>query len=255
MLGPTLGNYEGEARGMTLSIRYVSSEVPDDVYYYSAAVRRVFRNSQASRGGTMKGGVDFDSWWGFNGKPNVWTFRVLADKEILAVVHSSKYADRSVWCAPRDGQHGVLAALPCVPWEKRRVWVVEGTPPGNSGQYDYAKRLLYIDQDFFGVVVSEMYDQQGELRKTAVNCLLYTSAPYAGYPAHPVAGGKYHYEDAWPFVPNGVMVDLQAGQVATVEAPPSAPTSSEWRQDWYFNEPVPSNTPEIQSLSYFMRIR
>ena len=104
-------------------------------------------------------GTDFDvdSYWGFNAKISYWTFRLLAQKEILAVVHSGKYGDASAWCAPRDGTHGIVAALPCVLWEKRKVWVVEGTPTGYTSPYAYSKRIFYIDQDFYGQLLQEMY--------------------------------------------------------------------------------------------------
>ena len=81
--------------------------------------------------------MDPDSFWGFRGKMHHWTFKVLAEKDILAVVHSGKYGDRSAWCAPRDGTHGIVAALPCVLWEKRRVWVLEATPSHFPGTYAY----------------------------------------------------------------------------------------------------------------------
>jgi len=91
------------------------------------------------------------------------------------------------------------------------VWVIEGIPTSYREPYAYSKRVLYIDQDFFGLVVTKMYNQRGELWKAAVACLVYTTKPYEGYPTNPVEGGKYNYKDAWPFVPNGVIVDLQAG--------------------------------------------
>ena len=59
--------------------------------------------------------IDPDSFFGFSGKISNWTFRIIAEKDILVVVHSGKYGDPSQWCAPRDGQHGILAALPCAP--------------------------------------------------------------------------------------------------------------------------------------------
>ena len=137
-----------------------------------------------------------------NSKLSQWTFKVLAEKEILAVVHSGKHADPAAWCAPRDAQHGLLAGLPCVNWEKRRVWVIEATPTGFEVPYAYSKRVLYIDQDFYGVLVSDLYDQQGEFWKGYVNSFSYSQSPYQGYPAQPIEGGTYQYTDEWPFITN-----------------------------------------------------
>ena len=150
-----------------LDFRYLSPNVPDDTYTYFPERRQVRRLSMADRGGPLAGvlGTDYDidSFWGFDSKMSYWSFRVLEEKDILAVMHSGKYGDRSAWCAPRNGTQGILAALPCVSWEKRRVWVIEATPTGYNGRYAYSKRILYIDQDVFFPLIAEIYDQRGEL--------------------------------------------------------------------------------------------
>ncbi len=254
LFGPLRVN-DQQTKGMLwLYVRHLSPEVPDDTYVYRPHTLKFYRvadNPSDPVGGTD---VDRDSWLGFNGKLSFWTFRLLAEKEILAVVHSGKYGDRSAWCAPRDGTHGILAALPCVAWEKRRVWVIEGTPSGYREPYAYSKRVLYIDQDFFGLVLTELYDQRGELWKFFVPCLFYAKEPYPGYPAHPLEGGQYHYEDEWPFLPNAVMVDIQTLHATTMDAPSGDKKPSEWLNEWYFNENVSSNTPEVYSLSYLKSI-
>ena len=45
-------------------------------------------------------GLDFDSSWGFNSKLSQWTFKVLAEKDIRAVVYSGKHADRGAFTMP-----------------------------------------------------------------------------------------------------------------------------------------------------------
>jgi hypothetical protein len=128
---------------------------------------------------------------------------VLAEKEILAVVHSGKYGDRSAWCAPRERRHGLLAAFPCVQWEKRQVWVVEGTPGAVLTQYPYSKRVLYVDQEFFAPVVEEMYDKRGELWRYFLPCYFY-------YPNNMCIIRRFHRLpedvaiDEWAYMPNGL---------------------------------------------------
>ena len=236
-----------------LNFRYLPPDVPDDTYMYLPELRRVRRISAANRSDAFWGtDGDIDSIGGFNAKVSYWTFRLLAEKEILAVVHSGKYGDRSQWCAARDGTHGFLAALPCVSWEKRKVWVVEGIPTGYGTQYAYSKRILYLDQDFFGPGIAEMYDQGGELWKGIVNCTFYSKKPYEGYPAKPIQGGKYNYEDEWPFTPNGILADVQQTHATTFDAPSSYTKPSEWVNEWYFNEEVPINTEQAYSVSYLI---
>lgn len=251
--GPMFLPHDLKGSGV-VNFRYLAPEIPDDTYMYLPELRRVRRISSANRSDAFWGtDGDIDSIGGFNAKISHWTFRVLAEKEILAVAHSGKYGDHSQWCAPRDGAHGFVAALPCVSWEKRKVWVVEGIPTGYGGQYAYSKRILYLDQDNFGPGVAEMYDKGGELWKGIVHCTFYTTKPYEGYPAKPLEGGKYNYEDEWPFTPNGILADVQQTHATTFDAPSSYAKPSEWVNEWYFNEEVPINTPAAYSLSYLIQ--
>ena len=234
---------------MVLDIRYLERDRPDDTYAYLPEWRRVRRLSEANRSlHCPVRGFDFDSFYGFNGNMHHWTFRVLAEKTILGVVHSGKYGDRDVWCAPRDGTHGIVAALPCVSWEKRKVWVIEATPTNYPREYAYSKRILYIDQDFFRPLAQEMYDHNGELAEAMLLSTFYAKKPYAGYPARPLEGAKYNYTDEWPFTPNWVMVNIKDGNAITYDIPSGYKEPGEWYQEWYFNEDVPNNRPESHSL-------
>ncbi len=255
LLGPyTLPN-DKAIKGFSMSdYRYEGRSQADDVYAYLPPWKKVRRISFANRGEGWGGqDFDFDSFYGFNGKIPHWTFRVMADKDILAVVHSGKYGEPSQWCAPRDSGHGILAALPCVAWEKRRVWVVEATPTHYPREYMYSKRILYMDQEFSFPLIQEMHDQSGALWKGMVSCLFYTKKPYAGYPANPLAGAKYNYTEEWRFIPSWVLLDVQEVQATAVDSPPSNVPSSEWRTDWYFNETVDSNAPAVYSPTHLLR--
>jgi Protein of unknown function (DUF1329) len=240
--------------GLTvLDIHYLSPERADEAYAYFPETRKVRRLSVSDRGGPLAGvmGTDYDidSFLGFNGNLHHWNFRMLAEKDILAVVHSGKYGDRSAWCAPRDGTHGILAALPCVSWEKRPVWIVEGTPRNFSSEYAYSKRVLYIDREFFFPLLSEIHDQRGELWKGLLHCMFYTKAPYEGYPAKPQEGARYHYQEEMPFMPNWVLIDFQQVHATAIDAPSGYTNPTAWRTEWYFNENVATNTPALHSLN------
>jgi hypothetical protein len=244
-----------DLKGLTLLFfHYIPRDMLDDTYVYSPEMRRVRRISFANRSDAL-GGSDFDvdSMYGFNGSIAHWTFRILAEKEILGVVHGGKYGDPSQWCAPRNGKHGILSALPCVSWEKRKVFVVEGTPTAYPREYAYSKRILYMDREFFGPIVQEMYDQKGELWKSMLPCIHYTKKPYEGYPKNPLSGGKYNYADEQGFVSNWTLVDLQNRQATIGEAPPSNQHSANWRNEWYFNEEISDNEPDAYSMNALSR--
>ena len=253
LLGPM--SFPHEYKGMLLlSKTYLSPDIPDDTYTYFPRIRRVKRMGVANRGDAVWGtDFDVDSYWGFNAKIGYWTFRLLAEKEILAVVHSGKYGDDSVWCAPRDGTHGIVSALPCVLWEKRKVWVVEGTPTGYPRPYAYSKRIFYIDQDFYAPLIQEMYNRDGALWKNLLLCFFVAQRPYWGYPIWPVGEDKTERTDEWPFIPNGIMLDMLKERATTFDAPPGRKSPAEWRMEWHFNQDAPANSPDVYSVNYLLR--
>jgi len=237
-----------------LSFRYLAPNAADDTYWYDPLSRRVGRITEMNRGALVTSDVDFDSLWGFNAKVSFWTFRVLAEKEILAIVHSGKYGDSSIWCSPQDESRELLGAFPCAPWEKRRVWVVEGIPTRYLDQYpNYSKRILYVDQEFFGILMGEMYNLNGELWKYILSCFFYTRSPYDGFPTYPLEGGKYNYTEEWPFIPNGLMGDMQRNYVTTFDAPGGNTGHPEWQDEWYFNEDTSVNTPAIYDADFLLK--
>ena len=236
-----------------LTFRYLGADTPDDSYMYLPELRRVRRISVANRSDAFWGSdIDLDSVWGFASKVSYWTFRLLAEKEILAPVHSGKYGDRAVWCAPTDGRSGMTAFTPCnINWEKRKVWVVEGIPTAYS-QYAYSKRIMYPDKEFWNMNYDEMFDQGGELWKCWFNIFDFATKPYEGYPIKPLDGGKYNYTDEWPYTPNGMMVDVQTTHATKWDAPSGHVKPNEWLTEWYFNEAVEINTTQAYSINYLI---
>ncbi|MGH7961286.1 MAG: DUF1329 domain-containing protein [Candidatus Binatia bacterium] len=237
-----------------LNNRYLNADDPDDSYIYLPELRRVRRLSVANRSDAFWGtDMDLDSLWGFNAKVPYWTFRLLADKEILAPVHIGEYGTRKMWCAPPDGKHGTLAFMPCnINWEKRPVYVVEGLPSGYS-QYAFSKRIFYIDKDFWNMNFSEVYDQGGELWKIWFNMFEYSKKPYEGYPTKPLTGGEYNYTDEWPFTPHGMMADIQTAHASKWDAPSGYTQPINWVNEWYFNEATPINRASAYSVNYLIR--
>jgi hypothetical protein len=108
-------------------------------------------------------------------------------------------------------------------WEKRKVYVIEGT--SKLPQYAYSKRVLFIDKEYWGIPFSDIYDRSGELWKIWINDLSFRkSVP---------ANNAIVYEDEMPFAPAIVMVDLQL-EHATKASLPSPRFPGE--QGWYFHQ-------------------
>ena len=236
-----------------LNYRYMAVEAPDDSYMYLPELRRVRRISVSNRSDAFWGtDYDLDALWGFNAKVSFWTFRLLGEKEILAPMHAGGYGQR-IACEPSDGTHGVRAFAPCnINWEKRQVWIVEGLPTAYS-QYAFSKRIMYIDKDTLGVIFMEAYDQGGELWRVFFNMFSFTKKPYEGYPARPLTGAKYNYEDEWAFDPHGMTMDVQTAHGSPWDAPSGYSKPADWVNEWYFNEATPINTEQAFSINYLIQ--
>lgn len=231
-----------------LNFRYSALENPDDSYMYLPELRRVRRLSVANRSDTFWGtDIDIDSIWAFNAKPGYWTWRVLAEKQVLMAAHSGHYQSRDVWAAAPDGNSGVTAFLwsDKVNWEKRPVWVVEGIPSGYS-QYAYSKRVLYIDKEYFNTSWSEIYDKKGELWKTWTQLMNISKKPFPAYAAAT-------YEEEQVFTHNGQMVDMQISHSSKWDCPPGYKEYYVPKYDWYFNTAKEWNTPEAFTINFLIQ--
>lgn len=58
---------------------------------------------------------------------------------------------------------------PLIPWELRRVIILEATPKDSN--HPYGKRRLYIDRQIFAVVYAFIYDHEGAHWRTLLHCL------------------------------------------------------------------------------------
>jgi len=115
-------------------------------------------------------------------------------------------------------------------WEKRRVYVVEGT--SKLPQYAYSKRVIFIDKEVWLIPYSDIYDRAGELWKIWINS--FTMRKKA-------IDGAIEYPDEMAFDSAIVMVDMQL-EHATRAATPSHRFPGE--QGWYFNQGEKAGTPD-----------
>lgn len=231
-----------------LNIRYAPKDVPDDSYMYLPELRRVRRLSMANRSDAFWGtDFDIDSIWGFNAKIPFWTFRLLAQKDMLVSAHSGKYGRRDEWCAEPDGASGMKAFPPCVNWEVRKVWVIEGTPTGYGGQYACSKRVMYIDTEMSMMNFQECYDQGGQLWRTWYQVLDISKKPNPNSPRE--------YEEEQIFTHAGGEVDVQTNHMSRADCSANYDGKNNiWdkQYDWYFNEEKPWNTPDTFTVNYLI---
>jgi len=216
-----------------LLYRYEEATKADDSWLYLPQLRRVRRYSTADRSGTLFGSdIDQDSIWGFNSKPEWWDFRLLGQKEVLVPMHAGKYATEDVWCDSK----GTASWVPCVKWEKRKVWVIEGRPTLLK-VYAFSMRHLWIDAEVFNVSTSEMFDKREELWKVWQNVF---------WCATSVREGR-KYPDPRLFTPAVAVIDFQLSHSSRITPPgPQNPL----RYDWMFETGTESdNTPDFYTIS------
>jgi len=101
----------------------------------------------------------------YNGAPDRFNWKLLGKKEIYIPYNSYRATSNNV------KYDDLLQAGHINPkytrYEKHRVYVVEGTL--KEGQrHSYSKRVFYIDEDTWGIVLADQYDKAGELYRVSM---------------------------------------------------------------------------------------
>ena len=98
----------------------------------------------------------------FNGSPERYNWKLLGKKEIFVPANAYKVNAANVkYDALLTPNH---ANPDFMRYEQRRVWAIEATlKPGF--RHVYAKRVIYVDEDFWNMVVSDYYDGRGDVYK------------------------------------------------------------------------------------------
>ena len=205
-----------DLRGVgALSNRYIEAGKQDDSWLYLPSLRRVRRLSASQRSDALFGqDTDVDSFGGYAGQIAWMDWKLLGEREVLAVMHAEHYPvkwdDKVDWAFDER-------------WEKRKVWVVEGS--SKLPQYAFSKRVIFIDQETWTIPFSDIYDRSGELWKIWINDYSFRKQAEGT--------GVIAYPDEMGFVPAIVMVDMQLDH-ATRASLPSPRFPGE--QGWYFNQ-------------------
>jgi len=214
-LHPILEPFDLKGVGET-GIRYLSPDRQDDTWLYLPSLRRVRRLSSAQRSDALFGqDTDVDSYGGYAGQIAWFEWKFLGEKEVLASFHAEEYPVK--YC------EGGGDFIFCDTWEKRKVYVVEGTP--KLPQYAYGKRLIFIDKESYLIAYSDIFDRSLHLWKVWVNQWSFKKRATSSY--------GIEYSDEMPFQPSITMVDMQLTH-ATKAALPSAKYPGE--QGWYYNQ-------------------
>jgi hypothetical protein len=213
-LHPILEPFDLKGVGLT-SIRYLDPDRQDDTWLYLPTLRRVRRLSSAQRSDALFGqDTDVDSYGGYAGQIPWFDWKFLGEKTVLASFHAEHFP---VQFCKGEGDFTF-----CDNWEKRQVWVVEGTP--KQAQYAYGKRLIFIDKETYYIPFTDISDRGMQLWKVWIN--------HYGFRKQALPGRDIEYDSVRPFNHSITMVDMQLNH-ATRAALPSPKYPGE--PGWYFN--------------------
>ena len=176
--------------------RYTNGATDDAVWEYSAGSRKlrrlpvtelsdsfgVFKSGGSSQAGNNAGVTTYASTWdpdsrfGFSGKIQDYTYRLLGERSMLAVVEAEN--SPATPCA-NDGGRSVCTEN----WELRHIYVIEATAKPRSplgGGTLIPRRVFYIDSEGWFITASDQYDRQGQLWKTLVTFNAYRDRAVPG---------------------------------------------------------------------------
>ena len=145
-----------------LSILRDSLNSPRAAWKYMVGQRRVRRAPTIgydSPGSGLSGLMCIDEYYGFNGRLDRFDWKFIEKREMYIPYNCYKMDEKADLEKIYHAHHINPDYLR---WELHRVWVVEATL--KEGQrHLYGRRVYVIDEDAWNVVMSDNYDNQGEL--------------------------------------------------------------------------------------------
>jgi len=140
---------------------------PRHAWVYNPGQRRVRRapNISYDNPGTAADGLrtsdDFDM---FNGAPDRYDWKLVGKKEIYVPYNSyNLHSDKHQYSDVLKNSH-INSDL--ARYELHRVWVVEAKLKDGS-RHIYGKRVFYIDEDSWQVLMIDKYDNRGQIWRVA----------------------------------------------------------------------------------------
>lgn len=128
----------------------------------------------------------------FNGSGERYDWKIVGKREVYVPYDNYRLMDPSIkYSSLLTKGH---ADMQYIRFELHRVWVVEATVKSGF-RHQYAKRVLYLDEDTWNAVAADNYDARGTLWRTNFASTLYAYDAKTFYPAvafyHDLVAGAY----------------------------------------------------------------
>ena len=140
---------------------------PRKAWIYSKGLRRVVRLPYAAYdypAPNTENLQTIDDVGLFNGAPDRFEWKLVGKRELYIPYNAYRLHSNSITYSDILRQGHINPDL--ARYELHRVWVVEGTlKPGQ--RHIYSRRTFYVDEDSWQIVVSDSYDQDGQLWRVA----------------------------------------------------------------------------------------
>lgn len=189
-------------------------------WIYNAGQRRVRRAPDLAYDNQQNGSDGLaivDQYDGYNGRPDRYDWTLLGKRELLVPYNNYRIGDKRIPYSQIVRKGSPNPEL--LRFELHRVWVVEAKL--KTGQeHVYARRLFYLDEDSWSVLLSEAYDSRGQLWRVGLHSLLqYYDAMVPWYrfelwfdlsnDSYLLTGLDNEYSSRWRFGVQGRTIDFQ----------------------------------------------
>jgi hypothetical protein len=156
-------------KGELVAVRAFTDQSTKDtlIWAYMPGQRRVRRAPDRQYDApqpSTNGFITMDDGFMFNGPIDRFDWKLIGKKEMYVPYNMYKFSEKG----KGDEVLGAGHANPdYVRWELHRVWVLEATlKPGK--RHCYGKRVFFLDEDSWTILLKDQYDNRGELWNTGV---------------------------------------------------------------------------------------
>ena len=140
------------------------SESNRKAWQYLPGQRRVRRAPTIAYDTPNTGGLTtYDQAYQFNGAIDRYNWKILGKKEMYIPYNCYKFHDG--YFSKIFTEHHVNPEY--IRWELHRVWVLEATLKKGK-RHVYPRRIFYIDEDSYIIVLSDNYDGHNKLWRTSI---------------------------------------------------------------------------------------
>jgi hypothetical protein len=189
-------------------------------WLYDAGQRRVKRAPQLIYNNPVAasdGLATTDQLGGFNGPNDRFSYKLLGKREVYVPYNPYKQANREATLDKvirSDGRFNQDFAR----YELHRVWVIEATLKEGTN-HDYGRRVFYLDEDSWEVLLVDVYDRRLEFWRYWESHLL------------------YYYDIQFPIVVAQLQYDLNANRMFALVIDKDSPPDFTWREPDRFFTP------------------